>query len=161
VTDPTPPVSIVSPRGRLVILAVICLAIAALGVVVFLVAPTEVLNVVVGVGAVGFFGIGGGFSIVRLWRRSTILRADDAGIRIAGVGVVPWADVDRIGSTSSHLGIRLRRYDAVTGVPRGEHTTESLRATRAASGGWDLTWAANVLDRSPAEAASALNARRP
>ncbi|MEN2741174.1 hypothetical protein ABCS02_25605 [Microbacterium sp. X-17] len=160
-TDVRPPVSIVSPRGRLVILAVFCAVVAAMGVVVIAVGPDQVLNIVVGVGAIGFFGIGGGFSIARMWVRSTILRATDAGIRIAAVGVVPWSDIDRIGSTSLLLGIRLRRYDAVASVPRTEHTAEAMRATRASSGGWDLTWPKSQLDRTPAQAASALNARRP
>lgn len=159
-SEPRPTVTIVSPRGKLVVLAVICAVISAVGVVVIVVDPTEVVNIVVGVGVIGFFGIGGGFSIVSLWRRSAILRADDDGIRIAGTGLVPWGDIDRIGATKTHLGIRLRRYDAVIGVAR-EKTPESLKATRAASGGWDLTWAANLLDRSPAEAAAALSGRHP
>jgi hypothetical protein len=161
VTDAREPVRIVSPRGRLIVLGVFCLVVAALGVVVVAVGPDQVLNIVVGVAAIGFFGIGGGFSVARMWVRSTILRATDDGIRIAGVGVVPWADIDRIGGTSLFLGIRLRRYDAVASVPRTEHTPEAMRATRTASGGYDLTWPAGQLDRTPAEAASALNARRP
>jgi len=155
-----PPVTIITPRGKLVVLAVVCAVFAAIGVVVYAVSPETVLNLVVGVGVVGFFGIGGGFSLLSLWRRSAILRADDDGIRVESRATVPWADVDRIGSTSSHLGIRLRRYDALASDGRPEHAADALRTNRSVSG-WDLTWPANLLDRSPAEAAAALSGRRP
>ncbi len=158
-SEPRPTVTVISPRGRLVFLAIVCAVVAAAGVVTFAVDPTEVVNVVVGIGVFGFFGIGGGIAIVSLWRRSTLFRADDDGIRIAEIGLVPWSDIDRIGSTSTHLGIRLRRYDAVVSGGGG-HTPESLRAHRAASGGWDLTWPANLLDRTPGRAAADLDARR-
>lgn len=156
----TPPVPIVSPRGRLVALAVVCALFAAMGVVILLLAPTETLNLIVGVAAIAFFGVGGGISLVTQWRRSRIIVADDEGVHITGVGTAPWADVERFGSDSTHLGLRLRRSSALLDGSPGEHTAESLRATRARTG-WDLTWPATALDRSPAEAAAALQARRP
>lgn len=156
----TPPVAIVSPRGRLIALAVVCALFAAMGVVILLLAPTETLNLIVGVAAAAFFGIGGGISIVTQWRRSRIIVADDDGVHLAGVGTAPWQDVDRFGSDSTHLGLRLRRTGALLEGAPDEHTAESLRATRSRTG-WDLTWPATALDRSPAEAAAALQARRP
>ena len=156
----SPPITIVSPRGRLVALAVVCALFAAMGVVILLLAPTETLNLIVGVAAIAFFGIGGGISLATQWRRSRIIVADDDGVHVAGVGTAPWPDVDRFGSDSTHLGLRLRRAGALLEGTSGEHTAESLRATRSRTG-WDLTWPATALDRSPAEAAAALEARRP
>ncbi len=158
-----PVLRIVSPRRGLIVLAVVCALFAAMGVVILLLAPTKTLNVVVGTGAVGFFGVGGGWAFVSQWRRSVVVLADDEGIAFGGGGRVPWADVDRIGSTTTALGIRLRRYDALlASAPRGAgHTAESLRASRAQNAGWDLVWPARLLGRSPGEAARDLQRRRP
>jgi len=151
---------IVTPRGKLVGLAVVCAVFTAMGAIVLAVHPTATLNLIVGVGAMAFFGIGGGASIVSQWRRSTVLVADDDGIRVRGAGTIAWADVDRIGSNASLLGIRLRGTAGfLAGAPK-EHTAESLRATRTATG-WDLTWPAALLGRPPREAATALQGRRP
>jgi hypothetical protein len=155
-----PPVSIVSPRGRLVALAVVCALFAAMGVVVLLLAPTETLNLIVGVAAAAFFGIGGGISIATQWRRSRILVADDEGVHVTGVGMAPWADVERFGADATHLGLRLRRSGALLDGAPAEYTPESLRETRTRTG-WDLTWPATQLDRAPSEAAAVLWARRP
>lgn len=155
-----PPVSIVTPRGRLVALAVVCALFAAMGVVILLLAPTETLNLIVGVAAAAFFGIGGGVSIAAQWRRSRILVADDEGVHVTGVGTAPWADVERFGADATHLGLRLRRSGALLKGAPAEYTADSLRERRARTG-WDLTWPATVLDRSPGEAAAALQARRP
>ncbi|MBU4465428.1 MAG: hypothetical protein KKH75_06240 [Actinobacteria bacterium] len=160
-TTPAPPVTLISPRRRLIVLAVICGVFAVMGVVTVALSPETTLNLIVGVGAFGFFGVGGGIAFVSQWRRSTILRADDDGIRVTGIGWAPWDDIDRIGSTSSMLGIRLRRYDTLLKGAPGVHTPTTLRATRAASGGWDLTWTSDLLDRTPQQAASDLLARRP
>ncbi|MBN9188056.1 STM3941 family protein [Microbacterium sp.] len=158
--DPAPELRIVSPRRNLIILAVVCLVFTVMGAVVVVLAPTATLNLIVGVGAVGFFGVGGGVAFSTQWRRSVLLRADDTGIRVTGAGPIPWGDVDRIGSTSTQLGIRLRRYDGyLTGVT-GE-SAASMRAARKQNGGWDLAWPARLLDRSPADAARELERRRP
>ncbi|MEU1973305.1 hypothetical protein ABZ477_16755 [Microbacterium sp. NPDC019599] len=159
-STPAPPLRIVTPRGRLIGLAVFCAVITAMGVVVWLVAPTETLNIIVGAAAVGLFGVGGGFSLVGQFRRSTLVQADDDGIRLEGRARVPWRDVDRIGATPTALGIRLRSYDALTQAAPGMHSAESLRATRSASG-WDLLYEERLLDRPPREAAAALRARQP
>lgn len=157
------PLKIVTPRRTIILLIVACTLFAAMGVVVLVLAPDKLLNQMVGIGAIGFFGVGGGLSIVLQWRRSVALRADDDGIRLGDGGRIPWADVDRIGSTSTQLGIRLRRYDGfLASLPRKTRTTaESLRASRAHSGGWDLTWETHMLDRAPGVAARDLQRRRP
>lgn len=160
VTSPAAPLTIVSPRRALVVLGVVCVVFAAMGVVVFAISPGTTLNAIVGVGAFGFFGIGGGVAFVNQWRRSVVLRVDDAGIRLSSKTTIPWRDVDRIGSTSELLGIRLRRYDALTASPRSGHTADELKAARRSTG-WDLSWAARLLDRTPAEAAAAVQRRMP
>jgi hypothetical protein len=161
--DSAPPVTIVSPRRGLVVLAVVCGLFAAMGIVILLLAPTQTLNVVVGTGAFAFFGIGGGSAFITQWRRTVPLRADDDGIALGGGGRIGWTDIDRIGATSTVLGIRLRRYDAfLASVPRSAgHTAETLRQSRAQNSGWDLTWPSRLLDRPPGEAARDLQRRRP
>jgi hypothetical protein len=163
VPDSADSVKIVSSRRNLVFLVVICVLFTVMGVVVLALAPTKTLNLIIGVAAIGFFGVGGGVSLIGQWRRSTLLVADDAGIRITGAGTIPWADVDRIGTGSTGLGIRLRRYDAFlsTAPAKTEHTAASLRASRTQNAGYDLVFAERLLDRSPGEAARDLQRRRP
>lgn len=161
-TDPLPVLKIISPRRNLVVIAVVCALFTAMGIVVLMLAPTKTTNLVVGTLAVGFFGVGGGWSLATQWRRSVLLRADDRGIHLGAGGDIPWGDIERIGSTQTALGIRLRRYDAFLGtVPRGtEHTPQTLRASRSANAGWDLLWERRLLDRTPGEAARDLQRRR-
>jgi hypothetical protein len=161
--ESAPPVKIITPRRKLIVLVVLCAAFAAMGVVVLLVAPTKTLNVVVGTGAIAFFGIGGGSAFITQWRRTVALTADDDGIRLGGGGRIRWKDVDRIGSTTNALGIRLRRYDDfLASAPRGAgFSAESLRASRTANSGWDIVWESRLLDRTPGEAARDLQRRRP
>lgn len=151
---------IISPRRKLIGLAIVCGIFAAMGVLIVVISPTTTLNLIAGVGAAGFFGVGGGIAVVTQWRRSVLLRADDVGIHVIGVGSVPWDDIDRIGGTAAALGIRLRRYDNLLKGAPATYTPATLRATRASGGGWDLTWPANILDRTPREAAADLLARR-
>jgi len=158
--DTAEPLQIVTPRGKLVLLAILCGLFAVMGVVILALAPTKTLNLVVGVGAVGFFGIGGGVAVVGQWRRSVILRADDDGIRIEGTPV-PWDDIERISASQTALGIRLRRYDALMAGPKRRYEAGELRANRKQAGGWDVFWPKRELDRPPAQAARELQARRP
>jgi len=150
---------IVSSRKAIIALAVFCAIAAALGVGVYLVNPTADLNAVLGIGVFGFFGVGGGIAFVTQWRRSVVLRADAAGLSLPPRGHVPWADVDRVGATADVLGIRLRRYDALL-ASRTELTAGDLKVSRHHTG-FDLTWPARLLDRTPAEAAAAIRAHIP
>lgn len=161
--EPSSPVVIVSPRRALIALIVVCVLFTAMGAVILALAPTKPLNLIVGTLAVGFFGVGGGISIVSQWRRSVVLKADDDGIRLGGGGTIPWADVDRVGATSTGLGVRLRRYDTLlrTAPRSAGHTAQSLRESRTRNAGWDLTWAAKLLDRPAGEAARDIQRRRP
>ena len=161
--DSAPPLVVITPRRKLVVLVILCALFTAMGVVVLALAPTKTLNVVVGSGAIAFFGIGGGTAFVTQWRRTRLITADDEGIRLGEGGRIDWKDVDRIGSTSGALGIRLRRYDGfLSSAPRGAgHSPESLRASRANNAGWDLVWPQRLLDRTPGEAARDLQRRRP
>ncbi|QAY61558.1 hypothetical protein ET475_17355 [Microbacterium protaetiae] len=161
--DSADALTIVSSRRNLVVLLVICVLFTAMGIVVLALAPTKTLNLVVGIAAIGFFGFGGGVSLIGQWRRSVVLVADDSGIRITGAGRIPWADVDRIGATGEGLGIRLRRYDTFlsTAPAKAEHTAATLRAGRTQHAGYDLVFAERFLDRSPGEAARDLQRRRP
>lgn len=154
------PLRIVSPRRTLIVLGVVCGVFAAMGVVVLTLAPTHTLNLIVGIAAIGFFGVGGGYAVVTQLRKSLVLEADAAGIRIPRAGDIPWADVDRIGSDAAQLGIRLRRYDALADAPTAEYGAAALRASRAQNGGWDLAWPTRLLDRPPAEAARELQRLR-
>ncbi|TDN93131.1 hypothetical protein [Microbacterium sp. BK668] len=158
-TSPVPPVRIVTPRGRLIALAVVCVVIAVLGVIVYLVNPQEPLNIILAGAAVGVFGIGGGVSLVGQFRRSTVLEADDEGIRIERKVSVPWSAIDRIGTTQTAVGIRFRDPKAVTDAAPGVYTLDGLKANRAATG-WDLTFAERLLGRPPREVAAALRARQ-
>jgi hypothetical protein len=158
--DASSSLRIVSPRRNLIIIAVLCALFTAMGVVILLLGPTRTLNVVVGAAAIGLFGLGGGYAIFSQLRRSVLLTADEDGLRITGAGAVPWADVDRIGSTPTGLGIRLRRYDAYLAGVRGAQSPAELRAARKANDGWDVLWPPRLLDRSPAEAARALERLR-
>ncbi len=158
--ESAPALRIISPRRNRIILGVVCLGFTVMGAVVFATDPTATLNLIDGVAVVGFFGVGGGIAFVTQWRRSVLLRADDDGIRVTGAAVIPWRDVDRFGSTTTQLGIRLRRYDAYLAVNRGE-SAASMRAARKQNGGWDLAWPARLLDRTPAEAVRDLERRRP
>lgn len=162
-SDSPDALKIVSSRRNLIFLLVICVLFTAMGVVVLTLAPTKTLNLIVGIAAIGFFGVGGGVSLVGQWRRSTVLVADDSGIRITGAGRIPWADVDRVGVTSDGLGIRLRRYDTflASAPAKTEHSAASLRAARTKNAGYDLVFAERLLDRSPGEAARDLQRRRP
>jgi hypothetical protein len=159
--ESAPPLRIVSPRRSIIVIAVVCAVFTVMGIVVFALAPTATLNLIVGIGAIGFFGVGGGVSFVTQWRRSVLLRADDDGIHVTAGGDIPWRDVDRIGSTSDGLGVRLRRYDAYLAGAGGGRTAAELRAGRAQNGGWDILWPTRLLDRPPGEAARDLERRRP
>lgn len=160
-TAPSPAVRIVSPRRTLVALIFACALFTAMGVVVYALGPTKTLNTVVGIAAIGFFGVGGGYALLGQWRRSVVLRADADGIRLGSGGSIPWRDVDRIGANASAFGIRLRRYETLLATTRpSTHTAQSLRASRARDG-WDLVWDARLLDRAPALAARDLEACRP
>jgi hypothetical protein len=162
VSDETPSIRFVTPRGRLVVLGAVCLLATAMGVVIVLLNPENLLALIAGAAAIGIFGLGGGISLIGQLRNSTVIRADDDGIRIARLGTVPWADVDRIGSTPrGELGLRLRRTDALLSNPRSGTDAATLRATRGVSGGYDLTFGARELGVSGAEAAHALRARQP
>ena len=161
-SEDTSSIRFVTPRGRLVALAVVCVAAAALGVAVVLLNGDNILALVAGAAAIGIFGIGGGISIIGQLRNSTILRADADGIRVARVGSAPWADVDRIGTTArGELGVRFRRTDALLAGARAGTDTESLRVTRGTSGGYDLIFTERDLGIAPAEAARKLRARQP
>lgn len=143
------------------IIAAVCSLFAAMGVVTVALSPETMLNLIIGVAAVGFFGIGGGISLISLWRRSLLLEADADGIRFSHRTLIEWSGVERVGSTSSQLGIRLRNPDSLIAQdPRG-FSRDELRENRRSSGGWDLVFADNLLDRSPADAAAAINAQRP
>ncbi len=155
-----PPVRIITPRRRLIGLAVVCAVFTVMGAIVLAVNPTATLNLIVGVAAIAFFGLGGGISVVTQWRRSVLIVADDSGLHVRGVGTAPWADVDRIGADASTLGIRLRSSAALLEGTRSADTPESLRQNRRTTG-WDLSWGSNLLDRPPREAAAALEERRP
>ena len=151
-----------TPRGRLLVLAALCLAVTALGVVIVLLNLDNTVSLLIGVAAIGIFGIGGGVSIVNQLRTSTILRADADGIQITKMGTVPWADVDRLGATArGELGIRLRRPDALLNAPRPTVTRESLRENRARSGGYDLVFAERDLGTPATDAARSLRALQP
>jgi hypothetical protein len=160
--DSVPPLVIITPRRKLVFLAVVSALFAVMGIVVIILAPTKPLNLIVGFGAFGFFGVGGGYALTKQWRRTRVLSADDSGVRIGRGPLVPWKDVDRVGSNSTTLGIRLRRYDSVhsaghAGIP----SAEEMRGNRKQPGGWDLVWPARVLDRSPGDAARDILRHRP
>ncbi|GAA3769314.1 hypothetical protein GCM10022240_22140 [Microbacterium kribbense] len=160
-TESAPVVKIVSPRRALVFLGIVCMLFAAMGVVIIALAPTQEMNLIVGTLAIGFFGVGGGIALVGQLRKSVPLRADDEGLRLGGGGRIPWEDVDRIGATTTALGVRMRRFDTfLATVPKSAgHTAESLRAARAQTG-WDLAWESRLLDRSPGDAARDLQRRR-
>jgi hypothetical protein len=162
VSDDTSTVRFVTPRGRLVVLGAVCLLATALGAVIMLLNQDNLIALVIGAAAVGIFGLGGAISLLGQLRHSTVLRADGNGIRIARLGTVPWADVDRIGTTPrGELGLRLRRPDAVLANPRSGTDAATLRATRATSGGYDLTFGARELGVPAADAARALRTRQP
>jgi hypothetical protein len=161
--DSAPPVKIISPRRSLIVLLVLCMVFTALGVVILVLAPTKTLNALVGTGSIAFFGIGGGIAFVTQWRRTHVITADQDGIRLGEGGRIAWQDVDRIGSTSQLLGIRLRRYeDFLDSTPRNAgHSAATLRESRARNAGWDLVWPQRLLDRTPGEAARDLQRCRP
>lgn len=160
--DPQPSVRFVTPRGRLVVLAALCLAVTAFGVVIVLLNLDNTPSLLIGVAAIGIFGIGGGVSIVNQLRTSTVLRADADGIHITALGTVPWSDVDRLGATAKgELGIRLRRPDALLNAPRSTMTRETLRENRARSGGYDVVFAERDLGTAATDAARSLRALQP
>ncbi|MDQ1128841.1 hypothetical protein [Microbacterium sp. SORGH_AS_0888] len=144
-----------APRGRIVVLLIACLLIGAMGVVIVLLNLDNLVSLLVGAAAIGLFGLGGGFSLVRQLRATT-LRADADGLHVGRVGTAPWGDVDRIGTTArGELGVRLRRSDALLSDAPRDTNRETLRETRATSG-YDLVFSAHDLGTTPSEAAAAL-----
>ncbi|KAA9135875.1 S-adenosylmethionine:tRNA ribosyltransferase-isomerase [Microbacterium caowuchunii] len=161
-SDDSTPLRFVTPRGRLIALAVVCLLVTVLGVLIVVLNPDQIIPLLLGVAVIGIFGLGGGISIVRQLIGSTVLRADADGVRLAGLGVVPWTDIDRIGTTpQGELGLRFRRPDALVTNPRSSIDPADMRATRSVSGGYDLTFSERELGTPPGDAARALRARRP
>ncbi|MCX6502314.1 MAG: hypothetical protein NT132_07925 [Microbacterium sp.] len=154
----SPPDSIrfTPPRGRFIVLLVVCLLIGAMGVVIILLNVDNLMNLIIGAAAAGLFGVGGGISVIGQLRTPTLV-ADTRGLRVGRVGLAPWADVDRIGTTAQgRLGIRLRRTDALlAGGGRGT-TADSLRQTRATQGGYDLVFTDRELGTPAKDAAAAL-----
>lgn len=160
--DTTDTVRFTGSRGRVIALGVVCLAIAALGAAIVALSGDNVVNLLLGAAVVGLFGVGGGISVIGQLRDATVIRADAEGMRIARHGRVSWADVDRIETTPrGELGIRLRRPDSLWEKSRRGVTRETLRATRSASGGFDLTFTARELGTPAADAARTLRQRRP
>jgi len=142
------------PKGRLVVLLAVCLLAAALGAIVVILNLDDTVNLVIGVAAVGLFGIGGGVSIIGQLVTPTLVAAGE-GLRVGRAGTVAWSDVDRIGTTAQgKLGIRLTRADGLL-VGRRALTEEELRRTRAAEG-YDLVFTERELGASPKDAAAAL-----
>ncbi len=141
-------------RGRLVALAIACLLVTALGVAIVALNQDNIPILLLGVGVVGLFGLGGGISLVGQLRSAT-LRADRSGIRVSKIGLIPWSDVESIGTTrAGDLGIRVRHPD------RLRHNGDDARASRAAKGGFDLAFSARDLGTSAADAAQLLRAMR-
>jgi len=148
------------PRIRFIVLLVICLIIGLLGVVIILLNLENVVSLVIGFAAAGLFGVGGTISVIGQLRTPTLV-ADREGLRVGRDGRVPWADVDRIGTTAQgKLGIRLRRTDTFVGTGKHGDTAESLARTRAAEGGYDLVFTERELGAPTKDAASALRAFR-
>ena len=159
VSDVRPPLVIIGPRGRLVILAIAC-AIAASSS-----AASRVSTVSESVMAVLLvlyvFGVGGGYSLIGQWRRSRLLRVDDAGIRLGDGASLAWRDIDRGGVAGPALGIRLRSADAyLSQRPRGV-TVESLQATRRTWNGFDIVFPERDLGMTATAASAAVRARKP
>ncbi|KQR90500.1 hypothetical protein ASF93_09025 [Microbacterium sp. Leaf347] len=161
VSDVRPPLVIIGPRGRLVILAIACAIAAAMGIVIVLLNQQNLTALVVGVAAVGVFGVGGGYSLIGQWRRSRLLRVDDAGIRLGDGASLAWRDIDRVGVAGPALGIRLRSADAyLSQRPRGV-TVESLQATRRTWNGFDIVLPERDLGMTATAASAAVRARKP
>lgn len=139
-------------RGRLIALAAACVVVTAMGAAIVALNQDNIPILLLGVGVIGLFGVGGGISLVSQFR-STTVRADRSGIRVAKTGLIPWSDVESIGTTrAGELGIRIRHPDRV------HRDRAQSRSARAAKGGFDLAFSARDLGTTAANAAQALRA---
>lgn len=139
-------------RGRLIALAAACVVVTAMGAAIVALNQDNIPILLLGVGVIGLFGVGGGISLVSQFR-STTVRADRSGIRVAKTGLIPWSDVESIGTTrAGELGIRIRHPDRV------HRDRAQSRSARAANGGFDLSFSAHDLGTTAANAAQALRA---
>lgn len=142
-------------RGRLVALTVACVLVTGMGVAIVALNQDNVPILLLGLGVIGLFGLGGGISLVGQFRSAT-LRADRSGIRVAKTGLIPWEDIESIGTTrAGDLGIRLAHAGRVHRDPA------EARAARAAHGGFDLAFSRRDLGTTAADAARLLRAMRP
>lgn len=139
-------------RGRLVALAAACVVVTGMGAAIVALNTDNLPILLLGVGVIGLFGVGGGISLVTQFRSATV-RADGSGIRVARIGLIPWSEVETIGTTrAGELGIRVRRPDRI------RPDREESRRLRAASGGFDLAFSARDLGTTAADASQALRA---
>lgn len=139
-------------RGRLVTLAAACVVVTGMGAAIVALNTDNLPILLLGVGVIGLFGVGGGISLVTQFRSATV-RADGSGIRVASIGLIPWSEVETIGTTrAGELGIRVRRPDRIR-----RERAES-RSVRAANGGFDLAFSARDLGMTAADASQALRA---
>ncbi len=139
-------------RGRLIALAAACLVVTAMGAAIVALNQDNVPILLLGVGVIGLFGVGGGISLVAQFRSATV-RADRSGIRVAKTGLIPWSDVESIGTTrAGELGIRVRHPDRI------HRDRAESRSARAANGGFDLAFSARDLGTTAENASQALRA---
>ena len=105
---------VVRPRWWLLALtAAGCLGFTAVGLMA--IASGEVFGILVGLLGVAFFGGGGVLLALFVARRGlSQLTLTPAGIELATGGLVPWEDIEAVGTVrveTKLLGIRLNRYD--------------------------------------------------
>ncbi len=106
---------VVRPRWWLLaITAAGCLGFTAMGLM--MIASGEVLETLVGLLAVALFGGGGVLSGLFVARRGlSHLTLTPAGIEPATGGMLPWEDIEAVGTarveTTKLLGVRLKSYD--------------------------------------------------
>ena len=118
---------VVRPRKWLLaLLAAACLGFTASGVM--MIASGEVYSILVGLFVVTFFG-GGGVLAGRVVARRGLsqLTLTPAGIELTTGGLLPWEDIEAIGTArlfkNKFLGVRLKRYDGyLASVPEVQRT---------------------------------------
>lgn len=97
-------------KGRAIGLAVLCLLFTLAGV--WMLGSDDFLTVIFGVASIGFFGVGGGYALFKMFRQGATLTADERGIHPGNGGFVPWEHVGHIAATktgggASALGIQI------------------------------------------------------
>ncbi|HEV7950004.1 MAG TPA: STM3941 family protein [Glaciihabitans sp.] len=129
------PIDLAPSIPRILLFASLCVAFVAVAVGMLASSPTF-FQAFIAVFGIAFFGVGGLWALAKVAREQTGLRLSPDGLHPISGGVIPWADVEHVGSGKTAgttiIGIRLRSYNAYVASLTPAQISLALRASTVA-----------------------------